>query len=529
MSATTPVSPVGSRERISTVFLSPPDSGTLNGLLGLLAKLYHLDSFRGSLMTRRVAVGLKYGAFVLTVILLFDIAAWGLFFNAIFHSTGDQLDFDGVTVLALFFAVLISIAIFVYEREFFCTDLTERKVLRKWFAVAGRVLIMLVAAYMTSRPVELLVFRGPIQRRTHEEQTLVEAVRLREQRRQQKTRTDELATERQNVDQEIQNSATGKRHGSLSEDLVSVKTDLVGETQRRNESERSMNAAARDAMTARNQAEAARSDENSFASRMRRLRERLDGMAADDPQREAVGQQLAQATRSRNRAAGRRAAAQSRASAAEAARQRHQTAFESAQQRISELSARQTVVSGELGTTTKQLEDLSQTRRGAVEIKRQSVEQSEADLREFMARVVGSGGAAPVVYKNYRYQLQPYDFFQQLRIIEDISAGRPARWLAPLDVKKDTVKELAVPYVFEDDRITVERLRAEGVLFSKIHWVTTAVAVLIPLLILLMKVLMPADLRVYYSNELQALGGQPEAQALHNLLRMYEREKEDVT
>src|SRR4051794_13377529 len=83
------------------LFVATPPHGNLDGPLGWLARKFSLDVNGPTLLTRRVSVAMKYGALTLLIVLLFELIAWILCFNAMIHSTADILTPDALTVLAV--------------------------------------------------------------------------------------------------------------------------------------------------------------------------------------------------------------------------------------------------------------------------------------------------------------------------------------------------------------------------------------------------------------------------------------------
>lgn len=143
-----------------------PSSYGLTGILGKLACRFGLDVHGPTGLTRSAAVEMKFAAFLLAVIFSFDWLAWSLLWNVIFNQglfSFNLYAFGAITAGAIF-----AMATLVYERQFLTSD-TSDKGLRKSLAVLIRLVVLGIAAVATSQPIELLVFNGPIQERVHEE------------------------------------------------------------------------------------------------------------------------------------------------------------------------------------------------------------------------------------------------------------------------------------------------------------------------------------------------------------------------
>lgn len=143
-----------------------PTSYGLTGLLGKLACRFGLDVHGPTGLTRSAAVEMKFAAFLLAVIFAFDWLAWSLLWNVVFNQGLFSANLR--TVGAVIAGAIFAMATLVYERQFLTAD-TSDKGLRKVAAVGIRFIVLGIAALATSQPIELLVFNGPIQERVHEE------------------------------------------------------------------------------------------------------------------------------------------------------------------------------------------------------------------------------------------------------------------------------------------------------------------------------------------------------------------------
>lgn len=162
-----------------TVYLSPSSNERIEGVLGYLVRLFHLDVYSTNLLTRSVLFELKAISLALAIMFLFDLAAWTFFWNMVFYN--GQLALGFKTPIAILFGFMFAMIIVIYERQWVVTDLSL--LARDWKsrikilgAFAIRLFIIVLAAYATAQPVEVLFFSGQIQKRIHEESVRNEVV-----------------------------------------------------------------------------------------------------------------------------------------------------------------------------------------------------------------------------------------------------------------------------------------------------------------------------------------------------------------
>lgn len=112
------------------------------------------------------------------------------------------------------------------------------------------------------------------------------------------------------------------------------------------------------------------------------------------------------------------------------------------------------------------------------------------------------------------YLLPKYDVFEQLRVLEDLRAGRPPLWQGASTEMKN---QLAEEYGLVDpqpcrprtpcDSLTWERHLARTHTYLVSWIVVFFIALIPPALVMAMKLLMSQDLKDYYSAEQQATDG----------------------
>lgn len=147
-------------------YLMPERHEPIPGTLGTLIRILGLDVYETSGLGRRALLEMKFSAILLLVVFFFDLGAWTLLFNAILNSK--ILILTPLTCLAIGIALLISITVLIYERQFLTMD-TSHGLVRLLLPMSIRITVIVLAAIITAQPVELLFFNEPIYKRIHEE------------------------------------------------------------------------------------------------------------------------------------------------------------------------------------------------------------------------------------------------------------------------------------------------------------------------------------------------------------------------
>jgi len=161
----------------------------LDGIMGQVVRWCQLDSYGPKLLEKNAAISMKAIALLLAVNFVFDLGAWWLLFNAVFSGGQGVFELGVHSIFAMLFSLLISTVILIYERQFMTTDVSAQKN-RLTLPVAMRIAVIIGAAAITTQPVELMFFKGPIERRIHEESIRAEAIaRLKDWQEAQKKQT----------------------------------------------------------------------------------------------------------------------------------------------------------------------------------------------------------------------------------------------------------------------------------------------------------------------------------------------------
>jgi len=120
----------------------------------------------------------------------------------------------------------------------------------------------------------------------------------------------------------------------------------------------------------------------------------------------------------------------------------------------------------------------------------------------------------------FKFTFVDYDFLGKFRIIDDLLAGRPVRWPG---ADREMIERLRNDYgmhEINDDGTMAETAGARGV-----YWAIFGVAVIIPLMSLLFKLIMPSHLAYYYSSAWQSRQGNPWAMALEATIYSLEKNR----
>jgi hypothetical protein len=439
---------------IPRLLLAPSRGDNLSGMLGSLVKLYHLDVNGNSRLTRRAGMEMKFVAVMLSIIFLFDLAAWSFLWNMILNK--GAWGFGWLTPVAVFCGFIFSAIIFVYERQFMTADTHGR-----WFSpgvvgpVSLRVLVIGIAAIVTTQPIEVAVFDGPIQRRVHEESVRNQAVsRLR--------------------------------------DLEEAKTRSLGATGLEGTIEMSSYQDAQNkSEDARKQANLLRASRDVTEANIRRAQ---DSVAAAQRRR-------AQSPTEEGR---RYWSGVAQAAATRAEQFRQELNGINGQIRASEANE-------------KHWNDQTNNAKGDV-IKRQETAQSDVTrLRNWIAQIRNSRPGKLVAENTtqpdgWNFQDEEYDFFQRLGVINDLYAGRPPRWHGATEQDRAALAaEYGLKDAADNDREEQIRQGADAHTFAVSWWAVVGIAAIIPMLLLAFKMLLPLDLSLYYSTKAQQAAGNYEA------------------
>lgn len=431
----------GRSSKTLKVYLTPQGTGDLDGVLGLLARIYRLDTNGLSLLTRAAAFELRFVAVMLTVIFLFDFAAWTLFWNMIFY--GGHLALGLKTLLAMILAALIATMVVLYERGFMVSDMSQLfrssgATVKLLGALLLRIGVIAVSAYVTAQPVEIVAFSGAIENRIHEESVLREAVgRLRDLRK-------------------AEVEAAGLADSIQIREFKNAK-DKLGDVQQEDGRLRA-------------RLESSKKAESAAAGSLQRAR------AAYSSSRNKVA-----AERRISYFASRLEDARREVSNAEGALQAHAVTINSAREDKNTLQEKIE------GLQLQGKENVERVRDWLIQLRNEGRRQED---------IVEKGSRQDL----WTFRDQEYDFFQRQSVIDDLYYGRPPRWK---DASETDKTEIAEKFGFGETQEELNRRRIEAETFAKSYKAVFMVAFVLPLLVMAYKLLFPKDLTNYYSNEMQ--------------------------
>ncbi|MCP4661611.1 MAG: DUF4407 domain-containing protein [bacterium] len=494
------------------VYLVARGKAELPGVGGWLVRLFRLDVFGDHLLTRRARIELGATAFLLVLVFLFDLAAWTLLFNAIFQR--GLLIITPLTTAALFAGLLLATTVLIYERQFLTADTWGgwRKVLP---AMLLRAVVLVIAALVTAQPVELLIFTGPVNRRVHDEGIRAEAAkRLRELRETQQDLERHQQSVRQ-VDEDLNMSFEREEYDQTRTQLTETR-DLVEQLQQ------DLAAAERNRDSWR----------GSLSTWRERLRQRQGALRqAVNQARPYHGQQVVPEE-------GRRAL-EAETNARNAVNQAERNVNYS-QSQYNTFSAQVTTLTEELQLASQRQQRLETEntenrerlvgRRSELEVQRRgdlAGAESEIDrIRLWITRVDRQARPGVPVYEKdttqeendaaggYQYIHPSYDFFEQLRVLNNLRRTETPRWRG---VSEDERAEIGDQFGLRDisaeSQALWEQFQEDAALFNFSYWVVYIIALIIPLLIIAVKLLLSEELKAYFSAAHQNAVGNPEAKA----------------
>lgn len=462
---------------------TPGDTPPFRPVLDGLVELFDLRVYGNSGLNGCARTALRRGAVLLAAAFVFDLLAWSMLFTLILHGGNFALTLR--TTLALGLAVLLSIATLVFETSLFTADIS-RWTWRKALSWCGRVVLIGVFAVLTAQPIHSLLFDGPIERRAQQEQALEQAFLIAhdivEKRRDAEAlRSGGKATgfERLIADLEAEVSKIEMKKAELLESTLAATSDRGAATS----------------------AQASAKDRIAYYKR----KITAGGEPADLKKWQSLQQRATvDATEATSTIAG-----------LDAELQRLADEGTSIDQRLEELRKERSTLRTEERTDVD-----NRVATEDIEVRR---------LRRYVSEIYTGTPGEPVAVEGLdrTFTARPYDFFERLRVLDDLCDGRPPRWPtgdleeAELAVLTD---ELKLSFVEPDGDATAaevaswarsaEDLRRQAVGLNLIWWVTQVIGMFIPLLTILYKLMLPLDLKLYYATKWQRRIGNPETRLL---------------
>jgi hypothetical protein len=412
----------------------------LDGVLGRIVRWFQLDSYGSTLLDKSVAISMKAIAVLLIANFVFDLGAWWLLCNSIFSGGQGVFELGMHSIIALIVSLIVSIVIFIYERAFMTADISTQKS-RFALPVLMRIAVILVAAAITTQPVELMFFKGPIEQRVHDESIRLEAItKLKDwQVAEKKTHLEGVSnyyTENQKKAEET-NLREGKKLKDLKSELRSAEYSLT----------RAQNwlSGVRSRLSRAEKAD----DEEAKAYLSRQVTLAQDAVSSAIVKVDSVKQQI---------------------------------------------SDQEIIVSSSEKDKEKAGDEVKQQVEKAVK--------ESARVRDWIAVVRKSNRGQTVTESggDWRFHDQIYDFFQQLRVLSDLRNARPARWP---EAGKEDREALANTFNFKTPADEAAEARIDATFYAYSYWAVIGIAFVIPILLLAFKLLQPQELRDYYSKRQQ--------------------------
>ncbi len=471
------------------LYLAPYSrGGDVGGILGWLSQFYGLKVYGNSLLGKRAATEMGYAALLLTAIFLFDLVAWTTLWNMVIH--GGDTTVDLLTPFAFLGGLLFAGTIFIYERQFITADIGAHKI-RAGLAIALRALVLVLAAIITAQPVEVIVFRGPIRDRIHEESVIAHSVQYLDD-----LKKDDASTT-------AQPAAAGQGQESPSASPANPATPPDGQPPRQTRGQ--------DAQENLNEIELRLLDDIDEA---RRKGVRAEAKIPDLERQKSVAE--AGIARARNISC-RQDTDEERRRCGIRRRDAIQRATNRRDSIVAEIDETKRAIT-EAGIEVKQLREsdmhkIANEKLNAPPERRKALKQWIDDINNASP---GAPVPAPAPLTAPAFLDKPYDFFKRLRILEDLKDGNPAQMpdkrLNEAD-EEFLATKLRVPGLARGDQ--ANKMRATNAsIFQWQYWIVYFIAMVIPLLVIAFKLIIPTELRDYYSSDKQAEAGNYEAMRL---------------
>lgn len=428
------------------IFLAPLPSADqtqtpqLDGILGWLARSFKLDIYRDSLLTRCTIYEMKFYSLMLAFIGLFDCIAWFLLWNMIFYNSG--LQSGGWSVFALALALIFATMVFLWERSWAIRD-TNVKIFSRaaFFTFLGGLL-------------RISVIGGAafIQAQPLEDIAFGSAVKQRVH--EESVRAEAVLRLKTLLDAKAKAIGTG-----TVEERLYNQTDALLEGTRK---------LADKALTARDTAN------NNVKSAEANLNRAID---ANNRSNGEYSQWVANA--------------RTRLSQARADYDRADKDFRD----------KESLIKG-------QREDKDRDRQTLIS-KGNQAEQDVERVRQWIIRIRNDDSGKEITEDLNRpdtwiYKDRDYNFFERLSVIDDLCAGRPARWLNATEAHRN---QLATEFNLADTEESEELRQSRAEIFRRWWWGVLGVAMFVPLMIFLFKLIMRPELKRYYSKNAQAKEG----------------------
>lgn len=438
------------------------------GTLSWVSHKLGLDVFGQVTLSDAARIEMNAASMILLVVFCFDAVAWCLL--VYFVVSGGTLQLDLIAGLLSLGGLLPALALLLYERGFITADTVSRGWTRLALPTLLRVLVIGVAAWITSVPVELIAFARRIEARVHSERIREDLV----------SRYEELGENLHDRNQIGYAAIIAPRARAAAD---SATNDLRRLGEERGIAEQRLDNLRLAAGQARVQYEGALAERE----RLRGMQSRPGSTAKDSAEYNAAAARLVRARTGR-----------SEANAAVA----NQLAT------VARLDFALSFADRERLRAESLLVKASGAQAGA-----QRVDELRNWARALRHAPAGEDYENRQVAPGFAFRFVDYDFLGKLRILDDLREARPVRWPGASATMRDSLVRQFGMHEEPDSLL----LAADAANANRVYWSIFGVAVLVPFMSLLFKLIMPASLAHYYSIDWQRRQGNPSALAMTSL------------
>lgn len=469
------------------------------GVLDTLVWFFMLDVYGPSGLSERARIGLRRGALLLAIVLGFDLLAWTVFFNLVFHQGNFAL--SGLSLLAVVLASMLSAVTVLFEANLFTTDLTPiGKLYRRSHAdgqprapgeaigllagIGGRLIIIFGAAFLTAMPLHVLLFDGPIRERALEEQAQERALLLvRAYLDEQDTMTRIVGGPAEdpsvNAGVPVERAMIDNKRDATDEKVKQAKAELA-------KAQQAVEDATKKVARLNQEIRRARDNSRMFAQRAKRGRDPITDEAVSPDQiatwRSASGYHATRANNKREELA----VAEVEVEEKRTLRDRAQASLQAATSEADDVKR----------STTEEIKRIVGTKQGTMKEIIDFINAIRTSSPNGYQEIVSSGG-------NYTYRFNAPPFFERLRMLDDLTEGLPPRWPTGTPSPEEIDLLDAQLHMDHPDALDYEVELRESERLWTMWWATLAVGMIIPVIAFLFKLMIPKDLKDYYRPSFQ--------------------------
>lgn len=518
--------------RAPSLFLAPRPDGRPRTLLERLAMLYRLYSYGRANISNIVRIETERAALALSVVFLFDLFAWSLVWNAVFHRGVFAFTFK--TCLAILMGLIFALIVLSFEQGFITMDgtgpLVERR--RNWGAAGLRIVAVIASAYVTAQPLELLVFANDIDKRVHEERVWETIISETLNYTQLKNEINSGNVEAQTANVRTQaapDQPAAVNTGQAAEQPSPVNSSAAGPSGAGQPAENitDLQRAVRERNQKKQAEQKARDDLNEAKAALKEHQDQLEGL------RKSLRKAAQEAKRKKDDLDKAKSAPESPAAIADA-----EEAYKKAVGQVSAINASITRTEGaarsdehRVNVRAPAVDDAHrdvQDADKAVNDRRQELNHKLEALQKWVTRLANSlpsekefpqeddkskPSENEFLQAGYKFKQLPYSFNEQRRVLDDIRYARPIQRHNLLSIQDKNVlsRDLQIGDPKEIDINTQAEREASAVTARWLYWSFFVAALFVPSMGLIFKMTIHRQLKQYYSLIWQASVGHPEA------------------